>query len=541
MDKRTKILAGLFGAMIAYGAITKVVYPTWIEPLVTIDDRIAKRQKELDKLEAEVEAVNRARYDYREWAGRTGGFEINNAVTEIRERLNKFLEKHKLADVKVTPTRPRDERKTGLWMASVTVSGSGGLDSLVMFLQDVSELPQVCRIGNASITPSSSRGRDTTINRFNLRVPVEVWAVPQNKMVGRLKVEDLVHPEFFIRHQGRDYASIWESDPFNEYVPMKVKTPPTLAVVKGKKVALEVTVEGGVGPYAYQWSPARGLSLAKTRRPQVDSSKTGREIYTVSVTDTRGNVGKSTISVTISDPPPKPRRVVEGDKPTPRPPPPPPPPGRDISKDGRMQKLIMVMMRESKSERRDEIMVNHARSKQTSFFAAGDQFEGGKLIFVHQTGGLVNWKDEYYVYPLGETLDRFVSANDAFDYPILQRAAGKHMELVEEMAKVEAAKEKAATARATEEKAKTPATKNSVTKPAGNSPPAQNKPASSQAKAAGTQKKATASVLPGKRKKSPTGRSGEAVSRGKKPSPRPSGKKPTPVKPKKRNSGGIPK
>lgn len=471
MDKRTKILAGLFGVVIAYGLFTKVVYPTWIEPLVTIDDRIAERKEVRGKLEAQVEEVKKARYEYREWAGRAGGFEINNAVTEIRERLNNLLAKHKLTDVKVSPTRPSDDRKTGLWKASVTITGSGALDSAITFLRDLTELPHLCRVGNASISPASSRGRDTTINRFHLRVPVEVWVVPQQQIVGRLKPEDLVQPDFYIRHQGQEYASVWQADPFNEYVPMKVQTRPTMMVVKGNKATLEVAVEGGVGPYKYDWTPTKGLTSPATRNPMVNSSEVGRESYTVSVTDARGNEGKSSISVTVSEPAPVRDNVVRKD---PKPQPPPPPPGRPISKDARMQTLTMVLMRESHGERRDEIMVNNAKTKQTSYYGVGDEFEGGELIFVRQSGGVVNWKDEYYVYPLGENLDGFVSAKDAHDYPILQRSAGRHMELMAEKAKVEQAKKKA----------EPPTTKSPESDPAGKANQPQQKAADPAAKVA---------------------------------------------------------
>jgi hypothetical protein len=478
MDKRTKILASVFGVMIAYGLVSKIIYPTWIEPLVTIDERIAKHQKELDKLVSQEAAVAKARYEYREWAGRTGGFEADSTVTELREHLNNLLEQHKLADVKVTPTRPSDDRKTGLWKATVTVSGAGGLDSVISFLEDVAELPLVCRVGNASISPASRRGKKTTINRFNLRVPVEVWIVPQQQLVGRLESDDLVHPDFFIRHKGRDYTSIWKGDPFNEYKEMRVRTKATMTVLKGKRTTLDVVVEGGVGPYQYEWKPANGLTSPKTRSPAVDASKVGRVLYTVTVADARGHVGNSTISLTVAEPkrtppptqttPPERKPEVVVDR-------------RHTCKDGRLQTLTMVLMRESKNESRDEIMVRHSRTKMNTYFATGDEFEGGQLIFVHQSGGLVNWKDEYFVYPLGETLDHCVSADQAFDYPVLQRAAGKHMDLMREMAKLDEAKKKV----------EPPAAKKSTEKSVATSKksPPKQKPATSTTKAVNAQKK----------------------------------------------------
>jgi len=184
MDNRTKILAALFGTMIVYALVSGVVYPSWIKPLLTIDGRVAERQEELDALQAEVARVEEARYEYRDWAKRMGSFDIEKTVTDVRDRLNKLLAKHKLADVKVTPTHSSEDRKTHLWTATVTVAGSGSLEATINFLRDVGELPHLCRVGNAAITPTGSRGRKTTINRFNLRVPVEVWVLPPAETCG---------------------------------------------------------------------------------------------------------------------------------------------------------------------------------------------------------------------------------------------------------------------------------------------------------------------------------------------------------------------
>ena len=52
MDKRTKILASLFGVVIVYALFSQVVYPHWIEKWLTLDERIAKRRVLLDRLEA---------------------------------------------------------------------------------------------------------------------------------------------------------------------------------------------------------------------------------------------------------------------------------------------------------------------------------------------------------------------------------------------------------------------------------------------------------------------------------------------------------
>ena len=50
MDRRTKILAIAFGAVTAYLALVKVVYPNWLQPLLSLDERVAQRREVLDRL-----------------------------------------------------------------------------------------------------------------------------------------------------------------------------------------------------------------------------------------------------------------------------------------------------------------------------------------------------------------------------------------------------------------------------------------------------------------------------------------------------------
>jgi hypothetical protein len=42
-------------------------------------------------------------------------------------------------------------------------------------------------------------------------------------------------------------------------------------------------------------------------------------------------------------------------------------------------------------------------------------------VFVHQTGGLVHRKNEFFVYPIGAQLDQGIPASSAAEYPELQR------------------------------------------------------------------------------------------------------------------------
>jgi len=106
MDKRTRILGAVFGAAAAYALLAGVVYPRWIRPLLTLEERIAERQKVLDRLLAEDEAVQRARFEYKILVGRVGSFDAARVETNVRDRLNQLIERHRLTDAAVTPSRP---------------------------------------------------------------------------------------------------------------------------------------------------------------------------------------------------------------------------------------------------------------------------------------------------------------------------------------------------------------------------------------------------------------------------------------------------
>ena len=66
MDRRTKIFGALFGACLAYALISSVAYPRWIEPVFTIDERIAQQKKEFEKLDAVEADVHLAKLEYRD-------------------------------------------------------------------------------------------------------------------------------------------------------------------------------------------------------------------------------------------------------------------------------------------------------------------------------------------------------------------------------------------------------------------------------------------------------------------------------------------
>jgi hypothetical protein len=85
----------------------------------------------------------------------------------------------------------------------------------------------------------------------------------------------------------------------------------------------------------------------------------------------------------------------------------------------------MALLRTLGAERLDEFMVYNRQSKETKYYKTGDDFDGGELVFVHQRGGVVRRSEDYFVYPIGATLDQQVEARVADEYPELKSAAEK--------------------------------------------------------------------------------------------------------------------
>ena len=84
---------GGFAVLVGAGLVRGVVYPTWIHPLLTIDERIAERRKALDVLEAQEAAVQQARHEYKVLVARVGSFDVGKVETEVRDRLNRLIER----------------------------------------------------------------------------------------------------------------------------------------------------------------------------------------------------------------------------------------------------------------------------------------------------------------------------------------------------------------------------------------------------------------------------------------------------------------
>lgn len=425
---------GAFAVLVGGGLFRGVVYPAWIHPLLTIDERIAERQKALDVLEEQEAAVQQARHEYKAMVARVGSFEVGKVETEVRERLNRLIEIHHLQDASVSPSRAVEDRKTGLWSTAISVSATGTLESTIAFLKDLAELPYLARVGNPALSPIGGGRKGPKQDLLSLRVPVDVLVLPRNRVVGSIQEAELTHPDSYVRHQGREYAQIWNRKPFSEYVPpvvLRATVARTYNVDRGQPLTLEGGTGGGDGEYTISWSPSEGLSDPTTLRPTVDTSTAGTKNYTLTVTDGSSGMATALTTVTVREPrPPEPVVQVKVE-----PPPVTIPQGPTRWPDAKNMTISMALLRTLGSERLDEFMVYNNKSRQTNYYKVGDEFDGGELVFVHQRGGVVRRNEDYYVYPIGVNLDQHVAAKVADDYPELKSAADKIREMREALRK----------------------------------------------------------------------------------------------------------
>lgn len=417
MNKRTKILATAFSIVIAYAMISSVVYPRWIKPLVTIDVRIAQQQKKLDELNELEDKVNQARFDYKTLVNRIGTFDPAKLQNHARVQLNTLIEKHKLQNAKVTPSRVSEDRKTDIKSMMITITATGPLQSAISFMQDVAQLPYLLRMGNVALYPSGSSRSRKPQDILNIRIPMELLVLPKQRIVGAIDEKELKRPDMVVRHEGHDYSPIWLNTPFLEFippVPLIVLAGPDINMKMGQRKTPTPTISGGEKPYKFSWSPTEKLSDPTDPRPMIDSSVPFDQAitYTLTIIDAEGVTGSDSLTVMVEDRDPE-------NKPDPTPP---TPPRNTRWPDGRTRTIVMTLMNWTEDERTEELMVYDQRRKSTEYFRPGSEFDGGELVFVHQTGGLVRRDREYYVYPIGNTANEDLTIDKAAEYPELRKA-----------------------------------------------------------------------------------------------------------------------
>ncbi len=418
MSRSTKILIAAFGALVLYGVISGVVYPEWIQPLLTIDQRIAKSQKEYDELKALGERVERTSKEYETMLSRVGSFDVGKIETAVRVRLNELIEAHQLQSAKVSPSRPKTDRKTGLTTMQITVNAMGTLRAVTEFLKAMAELPQLARVGNVAIYPARRSRKSQERNRMNMRIPIEILVLPQQQVVGRFKEDELIQPKRFVRHEDRDYSLIWENKQFTERIPLKVNAGRDVNVKQGQQARLRAKPTGGEPPFIYSWDPEEGLSNADIANPTIDTSSPSSRTYGLTVVDIYGDTATDTIKVVIRESRRAPARAPE--------------PPKIVKVDNRWpnrkyMQLRMTLLHDTDTQRVRELMVFDNRSKQAQYYAVGDEFDGGELVFVHPRGGIVRRKHGYYLYPIGTWLDQDIDAgsSSAGDCPELKGIADR--------------------------------------------------------------------------------------------------------------------
>ncbi len=444
MHRLKTILLVAFGTLLVLLVVDSVVYPQWIEPLIKIDDRIAEKSVQYDELKAVEDQVQRAVKQYKQLVSRVGSLSIGEVETDLRERLNRLIEKHGLQDASTTPSRPKRDAKTDLTYLTITVKGQGTLQAAVEFLRDVTELPQLARVTNPAIYPASQSRKDRGPTQMNIRVPIEILIPPAHKKV-KIKKEEVVQPESFVRHRERDYSPLWTGAPFTpepDYKPLKADAGKdvNLRRPQSRKTSLNARVTGGDGQYTCKWEPSDGLEDPSDCKTNLDVSEPCDRTYVVTVTDGRGITATDTLRVVVKEErKPTVPVIVDDFKEVA------PPVRRD--KDGRYKQLVMVLETRGGADHVSEVMIENNKSRQTEYYSPGAEFDGGELVELRPTGALVRRKDGYFIYPIGGYLVEDINVEDsvADDFPSL-KAAAQRIQEVEQKAAAEAAQKAAAEA-----------------------------------------------------------------------------------------------
>ena len=352
MDKRTRILAIVFAVGAGGAVLAKAVYPRWIEPLVTIDQRIVEREKHLGTLNEREARILAAKYAYRDCAARVGSMDPETVQNQVQARLDKLIERHHLKEANVSPPRRiNTDRKTELARMTFSVSATDTLESTIKFLRDVAELPYLLRINNPKLRPASTSRKDRDKDRVRLDASIEVVVLPQQRVLGdnKLMDEDLIQPVSYKRHLDRDYAKIWAVGPFTEYK----KTAP---------------------PRPKKETKSKPKKAKKTEPKKKKKAKSKR--------------WKNREKIQLC--------------------------GAYIMHDGVMPS--------------GEVQLYDGREKETRYVGVGEEFDGGSLLYVHQSGALVGREDGEFVYPIGKMLSSPIRLNKATEYPELQQAWRKLQE-----------------------------------------------------------------------------------------------------------------
>ncbi|MCC7290909.1 MAG: hypothetical protein IT449_02470 [Phycisphaerales bacterium] len=229
MDKRTRILAIAFSALIGLWFGSKTVYSWWIKPLFTIQEDIEALRTKRDEANEFDLGYRKAQWEYEKLVSRVGAMQVGALKGDLHRRLEELAHKHHLNDLKVAPKLQQKFGKTECTLLGFTISGQQKLADVLGFLKDVYELPHLMRVLDPRLQPVIPP-RDKKPEDL-VKISLEVQALllpprPRPKLDYTVNKKDLVdQPSAFARHGGVDVMALAERKPFLEYEAPKPARP----------------------------------------------------------------------------------------------------------------------------------------------------------------------------------------------------------------------------------------------------------------------------------------------------------------------------
>lgn len=231
MDKRTRILAIAFSAMIGLWFGSKTVYSWWIKPLFTIAEDIKALQVKADEADEFDLGYRRARWEYEKLVSRVGAMQVGALKGDLHRRLEELAHKHHLAELKVAPKLQQKFGKTECTLLGFTISGQQKLADVLGFLKDVYELPHIMRVLDPRLQPIIPPRDKKPEDLVKISLEVQALLLPPRP---RLKLDYTVNkkdigdqPGSFVRHGEVDVLALADRNPFLEYEPPEVAKAPT--------------------------------------------------------------------------------------------------------------------------------------------------------------------------------------------------------------------------------------------------------------------------------------------------------------------------
>lgn len=206
MNQREKVLAGcLVGTLVGFGGY-RVVKSWVIEPGRQLVKDIADERGRKDRLEVQLNSVDKIVSAWRAQTAQTLDVEVFEADQVFRKDVDELLKRNKLMAEKssIGQSKVHVEKKgvrEGFGEVSLSVTATGTLADLVNFLKDFYQRPYLVRVDKLSLSADkSSRSRSRSRSRLSTRRRPGPSAEPRLTIMMTLttlvlpKVEDIDHP-----------------------------------------------------------------------------------------------------------------------------------------------------------------------------------------------------------------------------------------------------------------------------------------------------------------------------------------------------------